>query len=136
MPDHFHLIITPEERIPLGGDATSPTKKGNISNRLRYCIALKNALFFRQPSGVELCPIFDKRATALSSQPYEVQASPGLRSFDSRLKPLAHDDSLWRGEIPPRQAKIGLVGDPGFAPRGFNGLRPSAEPWVTMGEIG
>jgi hypothetical protein len=32
--------------------------------------------------------------------------------------PLAHDDRLRRGEIPPRQAKTGLVGDPGFAPRG------------------
>jgi len=40
----------------------SPTEKGDTSNCIRYCIALKNALFFRQPSGVELRPIFDKRA--------------------------------------------------------------------------
>jgi hypothetical protein len=30
-----------------------------------------------------------------------VQAAPGFRSFDSRLKPLAHDDSLRRGEFAP-----------------------------------
>jgi hypothetical protein len=55
-----------------------------------------------------------------------------FRSFESRLphpskrkarlpgapiSPLAHDDSLWRGEFPPRQANCGLVEDPGFAPR-------------------
>jgi hypothetical protein len=31
----------------------------------RYCIAPKNALFFRQPSGVELRPIFDKKQIAI-----------------------------------------------------------------------
>src|ERR1051325_5473359 len=54
------------------------------------------------------------------------------------------DDSLLRGEIPPRQAKTGLVGGPGFAPRGHRELRPSADwdwvwdwvwdwDWVTQG---
>jgi hypothetical protein len=32
---------------------------------VRYCIALKNALFFRQPSGVELRRIFDKKQSAI-----------------------------------------------------------------------
>lgn len=37
-----------------------------------------------------------------------------FRSFDSRLRPLAHDDRLRRGEFPPRQANSGLVGGPRF----------------------
>src|ERR1041385_8465255 len=50
------------------------------------------------------------------------------------------DDNLWRGEIPPRQAKTGLVGGPDFAPRGHRELRPSADwdwvwdwDWATQG---
>jgi hypothetical protein len=35
------------------------------------------------------------------------------------ISPLAHDDSLMRGEFPPRRANSGLVEDPGFAPRGL-----------------
>jgi hypothetical protein len=44
-------------------------------------------------------------------------ASP-IEVLHSRQKlPLFQDDSLRRGELPPRQANGGLVGDPGFAPR-------------------
>jgi hypothetical protein len=46
-------------------------------------------------------------------------ASP-IEVLHSRQKlPLFQDDSLRRGELPPRQANGGLVGDPGFAPRVF-----------------
>jgi hypothetical protein len=54
---------------PRGAATSRAQRKVNTPTVFRYCIALKNALFFRQPSGVELCPIFDKRATTLSSQP-------------------------------------------------------------------
>jgi hypothetical protein len=37
--------------------------------------------------------------------------------------PLIQDDGLLRREIPPRQAKTGLAGGPGFARRGFPGAR-------------
>jgi len=37
--------------------------------------------------------------------------------------PLIQDDGLLRREIPPRPAKTGLVGGPGFARRGFHGAR-------------
>jgi hypothetical protein len=37
-----------------------------------------------------------------------------LDRFDSLQSPVAHDDNLWRGEFPPRQANSGLVEDPGL----------------------
>jgi hypothetical protein len=49
------------------------TREKNVS--LRYCIALENALFFRQPSGVELRLIFDNQHSALRKTAVSIQHS-------------------------------------------------------------
>jgi hypothetical protein len=54
----------------------------------RYCIALKNALFFRQPSGVELRRIFDKKQIAIGKwQLAFLGFGVSLRDVPQRLKP-------------------------------------------------
>jgi hypothetical protein len=94
-----------------------------------YCIALKNALFFRQPSGVELRPIFDKKQIAIGKWPDLGEASPNLdrstpgcltpasqkRTCRGPRAPLAHDDRLRRGDY--------------CAARTFTSYDPSAEAW-------
>jgi hypothetical protein len=50
-------------------------------------------------------------------------ASPFEILHSRQKRPLFQDDSLRRGEFPPRQANDGLVGDPGFTPRVFLGDR-------------
>jgi hypothetical protein len=49
-------------------------------------------------------------------------ASPIDVLHSRQKRPLFQDDSLRRGEFPPRQANGGLVGGPGFAPRVFRGI--------------